>query len=79
MAIRSRYACHSHYVLYVCTLHLGAGMAVGPTLFPVFERLGIYDEFLTIGKYLSFVKGYKETKTSLKFLNENDYSQITEL
>lgn len=57
---------------------LGAGMAVGPTLFPVFEQLGIYDEFLTIGKYLSFVKGYKETKTALKFLNENDYSQITE-
>lgn len=54
-------------------------MAVGPTLFPVFEQLGIYDEFLTIGKYLSFVKGYKETKTALKFLNENDYSQITEL
>ncbi|KAF9132943.1 hypothetical protein BGX30_012485 [Mortierella sp. GBA39] len=41
----------------------GAGMAVGPTLFPVFEQLGIYEEFLTIGKHLSFVKGYKETKT----------------
>ncbi|KAK5823673.1 hypothetical protein F5H01DRAFT_363337 [Linnemannia elongata] len=44
---------------------LGAGMAVGPTLFPVFEQLGIYDEFLSIGKYLSFVKGYEETKKSL--------------
>lgn len=49
-------------------------MAVGPTLFPVFEQLGIYDEFLSIGKYLSFVKGYEETKKSLKFTNENDYS-----
>ncbi|KAG9071617.1 hypothetical protein KI688_005830 [Linnemannia hyalina] len=56
----------------------GAGMAVGPTLFPVFEQLGIYEEFLTIGKYLSFAKGYKVTKTSLTFQNENDYSQITE-
>ena len=39
---------------------LGSVMAVGPTLLPIFEQLGIYEEFLTIGKYLTHTQIYKE-------------------
>ncbi|KAG0199465.1 hypothetical protein BGX33_011622 [Mortierella sp. NVP41] len=40
---------------------LGSAMSVGPTLLPIFQQLGIYDEFLTIGKYLTHTFGYKES------------------
>ncbi|KAF9124985.1 hypothetical protein BGW39_007751 [Mortierella sp. 14UC] len=40
---------------------LGSAMSVGPTLLPIFQQLGIYDEFLTIGKYGTHTETYRET------------------
>ncbi|KAF9935130.1 hypothetical protein FBU30_007509 [Linnemannia zychae] len=30
---------------------LGSAMTIGPTIIPIFQQLGIFEEFLTIGKY----------------------------
>ncbi|KAF9911532.1 hypothetical protein EC991_003335 [Linnemannia zychae] len=40
---------------------LGSAMAVGSTLLPIFQQLGIYDEFLTIGKYITHTSSYRES------------------
>ncbi|KAF9907147.1 hypothetical protein EC991_011287 [Linnemannia zychae] len=40
---------------------LGSAMSVGPTLLPIFQQLGIYDEFLTIGKYGTHTETYRES------------------
>ncbi|KAF9136762.1 hypothetical protein BG015_003024 [Linnemannia schmuckeri] len=40
---------------------LGSAMSVGPTLLPTFQQIGIYDNILSIGKYMSFTETYKET------------------
>ncbi|KAG0279763.1 hypothetical protein BGZ95_000295 [Linnemannia exigua] len=47
----------------------GAGMSVGPTLLPLFEQLGIYDEFLTIGKYLTHTPNFKESPEPYRHLD----------
>ncbi|KAG9069521.1 hypothetical protein KI688_010424 [Linnemannia hyalina] len=39
---------------------LGSALAVGPTLLPIFEQLGIYEELLAIGKYTTHIMGYQE-------------------
>ncbi|KAG0199096.1 hypothetical protein BGX33_011879 [Mortierella sp. NVP41] len=39
---------------------LGSAMAVGPNLLPVFQQLGIYDEFLTISKPMDEIASFKE-------------------
>lgn len=44
-------------------------MSIGPTLLPIFEQLGIYDELLTIGKYLTQLVGYKENLVPMKPLD----------
>ncbi|KAG0293588.1 hypothetical protein BGZ96_002633 [Linnemannia gamsii] len=45
---------------------LGSGMAVGPTLLPVFQQLGIYDDFLPLGKRIRYTPFYKETLESYR-------------
>ncbi|KAG9069520.1 hypothetical protein KI688_010423 [Linnemannia hyalina] len=52
-------------------------MSIGPTLLPIFEQLGIYDEFLTIGKYLTHLVGYKETLVPLKPLDLRPVEEFT--
>ncbi|KAK5821529.1 hypothetical protein F5H01DRAFT_337337 [Linnemannia elongata] len=56
---------------------LGSAMSIGPTLLPIFEQLGIYDEFLTIGKYLTRLVGYKETLVPLKPLDLSPVEEFT--
>ncbi|KAF9125075.1 hypothetical protein BGW39_007675 [Mortierella sp. 14UC] len=56
---------------------LGSGMAVGPTLLPVFLQLGIYDEFLTIGKYLAFTPFYKESMESYRPTDHRAIEEFT--
>ncbi|KAG0375086.1 hypothetical protein BGX24_009566 [Mortierella sp. AD032] len=53
----------------------GAGMSVGPTLLSIFKQLGIYDEFLNIGKYLTHTLDLKE---SLDPYRPIDHSPIEE-
>ncbi|KAG0210489.1 hypothetical protein BGX33_004909 [Mortierella sp. NVP41] len=40
---------------------LGSAMVVGPTILPIFEQLGIYDELVAIGKYLTHTISFKES------------------
>ncbi|KAF9275279.1 hypothetical protein BGZ88_002434 [Linnemannia elongata] len=56
---------------------LGSAMSIGPTLLPIFEQLGIHDEFLTIGKYLTRLVGYKETLVPLKPLDLSPVEEFT--
>ncbi|KAF9537785.1 hypothetical protein EC957_007672 [Mortierella hygrophila] len=56
---------------------LGSAMSIGPTLLPIFEQLGIYDEFLTIGKYLTHLVGYKEALVPLKPLDLRPVEEFT--
>ncbi|KAG0355565.1 hypothetical protein BGX24_006637, partial [Mortierella sp. AD032] len=44
---------------------LGSAMVIGPTLLPLFQQMGFYDEFVTIGKYLAGISDYKETPQGL--------------
>ncbi|KAF9132331.1 hypothetical protein BGW39_000352 [Mortierella sp. 14UC] len=54
---------------------LGSAMAVGPTLLAIFQQMGIYDEFLTIGKYMTDSFGYSE---SLKAMSPHDHRPFEE-
>ncbi|KAF9539243.1 hypothetical protein EC957_005621 [Mortierella hygrophila] len=40
---------------------VGAGMLIGPGILPTFQQLGIYDDFLAIGKKLYCTQNYKES------------------
>lgn len=48
-------------------------MSVGPTLLPIFQQLGIYDDILSIGKYITHTETYKE---SLELYRPADYRPI---
>ncbi|KAG9071628.1 hypothetical protein KI688_005841 [Linnemannia hyalina] len=54
---------------------LGSGMAVGPTLLPVFQQLGIYDAFIPLGKRIVLTPFYKE---SLESYRPTDHIAIEE-
>lgn len=51
-------------------------MSVGPTLLPIFQQLGIYDDILSIGKYITHTETYKE---SLDPYRPTDHRPIEEL
>ncbi|KAF9905577.1 hypothetical protein EC991_001538 [Linnemannia zychae] len=55
---------------------LGSAMAVGPSLLPVFEQLGIYEEFLTISNPTDELAYYEE---NLKPLKPADHRPLEEL
>ncbi|KAF9151491.1 hypothetical protein BG015_006590 [Linnemannia schmuckeri] len=40
---------------------LGSAMTVGPALLPIFQQLGIYDDLVAIGKYMTHVEAFKES------------------
>ncbi|KAG9071575.1 hypothetical protein KI688_005787 [Linnemannia hyalina] len=54
---------------------LGSALAVGPTLLPVFQQIGIYDDIVAAGKYLTHTTGYKE---SLEVMKATDYRPVKE-
>ncbi|KAG0311443.1 hypothetical protein BGZ97_011873 [Linnemannia gamsii] len=55
---------------------VGAGMLIGPALLPTFQQLGIYEEFLAIGKKLYCTNNYKE---SLEKYRPTDTTSIEDL
>ncbi|KAG9071579.1 hypothetical protein KI688_005792 [Linnemannia hyalina] len=57
---------------------LGSAMAVGPTLLPIFQQLGIYEEFISIGKYLTHIPSFKESNEILCPLGATDFRPIEE-
>lgn len=67
--------CHRLLTLLLIASLLGSALAIGPTLLPVFEQLGIYDEFVSIGKYLTHAGAFKET---LKPYRASDYRPVEE-
>ncbi|KAG0362972.1 hypothetical protein BGX24_005019 [Mortierella sp. AD032] len=54
---------------------LGSALAVGPVLLPIFEQLGIYDEFVSIAKYSTQLNAFSE---SLEPYRPHDYKPIEE-
>ncbi|KAF9136065.1 hypothetical protein BGW39_008028 [Mortierella sp. 14UC] len=58
---------------------LGSAMSIGPTLLPLFEQLGIYDELVAIGKYLTHIRDYKETQNSAEPVPPLDLTLAEEL
>ncbi|KAF9136053.1 hypothetical protein BGW39_008016 [Mortierella sp. 14UC] len=56
---------------------LGSAMVVGPTLLPLFEQLGIYDELLSLGKHLTHTFGYKQNLEPMKPLDIRAMEEFT--
>jgi hypothetical protein len=61
---------------FLFSLRTGAGMLIGPALLPTFQQLGIYEEFLAIGKKLYCTNNYKE---SLEKYRPTDTTSIEDL
>ncbi|KAF9537786.1 hypothetical protein EC957_007673 [Mortierella hygrophila] len=55
---------------------LGSALAVGPTLLPIFEQLGIYEDLLAIGKYTTHIMGYQEQP--LRLMRPLDFKPVEE-
>ncbi|KAG0273300.1 hypothetical protein BGZ95_010882 [Linnemannia exigua] len=54
----------------------GSALSVGPVLLPIFEQLGIYDEFVSIAKFSTQLNAFNE---SLKPHRPHDYTPLKEL
>ncbi|KAG0288742.1 hypothetical protein BGZ96_007498 [Linnemannia gamsii] len=54
---------------------LGSALAVGPTLLPIFQQIGIYDEIVAAGKIMTHTRAYNE---SLRSLSTTDYGPIVD-
>ncbi|KAF9537191.1 hypothetical protein EC957_008682 [Mortierella hygrophila] len=54
---------------------LGSAMAVGPTLLPIFQQMGIYDDIAATGKYGCHIYSHRE---SLEPYRPQDYSVMKE-
>ncbi|KAF9089230.1 hypothetical protein BGX29_012157 [Mortierella sp. GBA35] len=50
-------------------------MSVGPALLPIFQQLGIYEEFLTIAKPFTYAAAYRESLSPYK---RSDYRPVEE-
>lgn len=50
-------------------------MTVGPVLLAIFQQLGIYEDFLAVGKYMTQIKMHNE---SLQPLRPTDYTPVEE-
>lgn len=51
-------------------------MSIGPTLLPIFQQMGIYDDILAAGKYITHTETYRE---NLEMSRAADYMPIEEL
>ncbi|KAF9122803.1 hypothetical protein BGW39_009484 [Mortierella sp. 14UC] len=58
-----------------CVKPLGSALSVGPLVLTVLQQLGVYDEFLSISKYMTQIAMYNE---SLKPYKPTDYSLVEE-
>ncbi|KAF9931280.1 hypothetical protein FBU30_010509 [Linnemannia zychae] len=56
---------------------LGSAMSVGPTLLPIFQQLGIYDELLTVGKYMTHASNYSESLEPYRPYDHRFYEEFT--
>ncbi|KAF9149565.1 hypothetical protein BG015_008650, partial [Linnemannia schmuckeri] len=56
-----------------------SAIAVGPTLLPIFQQLGIYEEFLALGKYLTHIPSFGESNEILYPKRPTDFRPIEEL
>jgi hypothetical protein len=54
-------------------------MAVGPTLLPIFQQLGIYDDLLAIGKHFTHVYNYKEDGQEARESKMVDFRPVEDL
>ncbi|KAG0368292.1 hypothetical protein BGX24_002881 [Mortierella sp. AD032] len=54
---------------------LGSAMSIGPTLLPIFQQLGIYDDIVAISKYMTHTETFKE---NLEPFKPQDYRPIEE-
>ncbi|KAF9152598.1 hypothetical protein BG015_005025 [Linnemannia schmuckeri] len=50
-----------------------SGMSIGPTLLPIFQQMGIYDDIIAAGKYMTHIYSHKE---SLEPYRPQDYRPI---
>ncbi|KAF9136066.1 hypothetical protein BGW39_008029 [Mortierella sp. 14UC] len=57
----------------------GSAMSIGPALLPLFRQLGIYEDLVAIGKYLSYMTDFNETRQGLQPLRPMDMRPIEEL
>ncbi|KAF9902142.1 hypothetical protein EC991_005255 [Linnemannia zychae] len=58
---------------------LGSAMSIGPTLLPLFEQMGIYDDIVAIGKPLTHIRDFKETENSAEPVPPLDLTLAEEL
>ncbi|KAG0300253.1 hypothetical protein BGZ97_003324, partial [Linnemannia gamsii] len=56
---------------------LGSGMAVGPTLLPIFQQLDIYEEFLPLGKRIVLTPFHKESLESYRPIDHIAIEEFT--
>ncbi|KAG0079461.1 hypothetical protein BGZ90_002552 [Linnemannia elongata] len=54
---------------------LGSAMSIGPTLLPIFQQMGIYDDILAAGKYMTHTVAYKENQENYR---PADYRPVEE-
>ncbi|OAQ32598.1 FAD/NAD(P)-binding domain-containing protein [Linnemannia elongata AG-77] len=57
---------------------LGSALAIGSNLLPIFQQLDIYDEFLTIAKYLTHFSCYKESLEPMRPTDLTPMEEFTE-
>ncbi|KAF9905585.1 hypothetical protein EC991_001546 [Linnemannia zychae] len=56
-----------------CVKPLGSALSVGPLILPILQQLGVYDEFLSISKYMTQIAMHNE---SLRPYKPTDYSLV---
>ncbi|KAG0062130.1 hypothetical protein BGZ89_010909 [Linnemannia elongata] len=54
---------------------LGSAMSIGPTLLPIFQQMGIYDDILAAGKYMTHTVAYQENQENYR---PADYRPVEE-
>ncbi|KAF9921574.1 hypothetical protein FBU30_008366 [Linnemannia zychae] len=54
---------------------LGSAMTIGPVLMAIFQQLGIYNDLLVIGKYMTHIKMHNG---SLQPFDPTDYTPVEE-
>jgi 2-polyprenyl-6-methoxyphenol hydroxylase-like FAD-dependent oxidoreductase len=66
----------SFTLLITISRQIGSAMSIGPTLLPIFQQMGIYDDILAAGKYMTHTESFKETLEPYK---PQDYRPIEDL
>ncbi|KAF9136765.1 hypothetical protein BG015_003027 [Linnemannia schmuckeri] len=56
---------------------LGSVMSIGPTLLPIFQQMGIYDDILAAGKYITHTETYKENLEKYRSADHRPIEEFT--